>query len=60
MGSDMNKKINYYPSLFTVGFQNTDAYVILIEAVNEIPIRSFVIKIPQNDIRFSMNPYILN
>lgn len=60
MGSDMNKKINYYPSLFTVSFQNTDVYVILIEAVNEIPIRSYVMKITQTDIRFSMNSYTFN
>lgn len=60
MGNKMNKKINYSQSILTVGFQNTDAYIILIKGVNEIPIRSYVIKIPQLDILFSMNPYILN
>lgn len=60
MGSNMKKKIDYYQAYFNVGFQNTDYYLILIEAENEVPIRSYVIKIPQLDIRFSMNPYILN
>jgi len=55
-----NKKIKFYQEYFNVDYENPVYYMILIECEYDIPVNTYVIRIPTLDLRFKINPYILN
>lgn len=60
MDSIMKGKRRFYQEYFRANFEADDYHLILIECIDDVPIRTYIIKIPKIDVRFSINPYILN
>ncbi len=56
----MKSKIRFYQEYFRANFEADDCHLLLIECLDDIPIRTYIIQIPKIDVRFSINPYILN
>jgi hypothetical protein len=60
-GNKMNRKVKFLQDYFVTIDENLRWYLILIETdEDDLPVRTFIIKMPEPDGRFKIYPYIKN
>lgn len=55
-----SQKIKYYHEFLNVDVDHPEPYLILVEIICDVPIRSHLVKFPPVDFRFKISPYVYN
>lgn len=56
----MNKKRIYLQEYFRIDYKSQDHYLVIIEIEGDLPITSFIVKLPKIYPQFSITPYLAN
>ena len=50
----------FYQEFFSMDYESKIRYLLIIECLDDAPVSCFIVKIPEIDTRFHINPYVYN
>jgi len=56
----LKRKIKFRQEYLALDYDGNDVYLLLVELEYDIPIRTFIVKVPKPDLRFTIYPFKQN
>ncbi len=50
----------FYQEFFSMDYESKIRYLLIIECIDDAPVKCYIVKIPRTYTQFPMNPYLYN